>query len=296
MAASSTIRLPAPAKLNLFLRITGRREDGYHELQTVFQFLDLCDDIDLTHRADGRIRRLTEIPGVAPEQDLMVRAARALQLITGTSAGVDINIVKRIPMGGGLGGGSSDAASVLLGLNELWGLDLSTRALARIGRELGADVPVFVHGQAAWAEGIGEELTPIEIEERELLLALPDALVETAAVFAYPELTRNSERLTITSFPSLGTVRRVVHLMAGGNVCEAAVRARFPVVNSCLDWLAQWGVARMTGTGAACFAVPEDDARLTEALAADTPWRTLKVRSLSSSPVLERRTWTRRFV
>ena len=152
---------PAPAKLNLFLHIVGRRPDGYHELQTCFQFIDLCDEITIEVRADGRIRRITDMPGVAEETDLCVRAARALQAASGCTLGADLSVRKRIPMGGGLGGGSSDAATCLAALNQLWQLHWPTEDLAALGLKLGADVPVFVHGRAAWAEGVGERLTPL---------------------------------------------------------------------------------------------------------------------------------------
>src|SRR5690606_7390663 len=174
--------LPAPAKLNLFLHVTGRRDDGYHLLQTVFRFIDLQDTIHLTRRDDGQILRMTPIPGVPPEQDLMVRAARWLQAHSGSRWGVEIRIDKHIPMGGGLGGGSSNAATVLLGLNRLWALDLPREALAEGGRQLGADVPVFIMGHNAFAEGVGEQLQPIVLPERWYVVIQPDASVPTAEI------------------------------------------------------------------------------------------------------------------
>jgi 4-diphosphocytidyl-2-C-methyl-D-erythritol kinase len=238
---------PAPAKLNLFLHIVGRRPDGYHELQTCFQFVDLCDAIGINVRADGRIRRITEIPGVAEEADLCIRAARALRLAAGSSLGADISLVKRIPIGGGLGGGSSDAATCLVALNRLWGINWPTLKLAELGLRLGADVPVFVHGRAAWAEGVGERLTPLypplaPVETNYLILK-PNVFVSTAEVFQDPELTRNSPPITIHGFLASG----------GRNDCLGVVRRRYPEVAHALDWLSLFGSARLTGTGACVF-------------------------------------------
>jgi 4-diphosphocytidyl-2-C-methyl-D-erythritol kinase len=238
---------PAPAKLNLFLHIVGRRPDGYHELQTCFQFVDLCDAISINVRADGRIRRITEIPGVAEEADLCIRAARALRLAAGSSLGADISLVKRIPIGGGLGGGSSDAATCLVALNRLWGINWPTLKLAELGLNLGADVPVFVHGRAAWAEGVGERLTPLypplAPAEANYLILKPNVFVSTAEVFQDPELTRNSPPITIHGFLASG----------GRNDCLGVVRRRYPEVAHALDWLSLFGSARLTGTGACVF-------------------------------------------
>lgn len=235
---------PAPAKLNLFLHITGRRPDGYHTLQSVFQFLDIADLIQLRARPDGQIRLLTPLPGVAPDQDLTVRAARLLQTEAGVSAGVDIRVDKRLPLGGGLGGGSSDAATVLYALNRLWSVEWSENRLAQLGLRLGADVPVFVRGRAAWAEGIGEILTPIDLPEPWFVVLVPPVTVSTAEIFSAPELTRDTPPIRIPAFLS----------GAGGNDCEPVVRARYPVVGQFLDWLNQFGRARLTGTGACVFA------------------------------------------
>ena len=199
---------PAPAKLNLFLHIVGRRPDGYHELQSCFQFVDLCDDIYLQVRADGQIRRARGAAGVPEDSDLCVRAARALKAASGSPLGADIDVVKRIPMGAGLGGGSSDAATCLVALNQLWDLNLPTDTLAALGLQLGADVPVFVHGRAAWAEGVGEKLTPLyppqSPEEVNYLIIKPNVFVSTGEVFQDPELTRNSPRITIHGFLASG--------------------------------------------------------------------------------------------
>jgi 4-diphosphocytidyl-2-C-methyl-D-erythritol kinase len=239
-------RWPAPAKINLFLHIVGRRADGYHELQTCFQFLSHCDDIDIRVRTDGVIQRLKGMD-IAPDSDLVVRAARLLQESAHRAAGADIAVHKRIPAGAGLGGGSSDAATVLVALNKLWDLRWSNEQLQELGLRLGADVPVFVAGRAAWAEGVGEKLTFLtgaELpKERIYLIVKPNCSVSTAAVFQAPELTRNSPSITIRGFLKEG----------GRNDCTPTVRSRFPAVGSALDWLSKFGEARLTGTGACIF-------------------------------------------
>jgi 4-diphosphocytidyl-2-C-methyl-D-erythritol kinase len=269
---------PAPAKLNLFLHVTGRRADGYHELQTVFQLIDLCDTIGLTIREDGRIERAAGPPGVDPESDLTVRAACALQQATGTRLGATLRVLKRVPMGGGLGGGSSDAATVLLGLNALWGTRLSIDDLARLGLPLGADVPVFVRGSSAWGQGVGEHLEPLELPESWYVIIHPGVHVGTRDVFQSPELTRNSPVITIRAFFQAG----------GRNDCEPVVRARFPEVAEALDWLGQFASARLTGTGSCIFA-PCASAIDAERLAARVPdrWTSFVARGLNRSPVHE---------
>jgi len=239
---------PAPAKLNLMLRIVGRRADGYHLLQTVFQFIDCCDLLRFEIRDDGRIGRLRDLPGVGEEQDLVLRAARSLQRETGCHLGANVDMDKRLPMGGGLGGGSSDAATVLAVLNRLWGLGLSVEELARLGLELGADVPVFLRGKASWGEGVGERLTPIDLPEPWYLVVVPPVAVSTAAVFADPELTRNSLPIRIVDFLSGG----------GGNDCTRVVRRAYPEIGVAIDWLDRFARAALTGTGACVFA-PFDD-------------------------------------
>jgi 4-diphosphocytidyl-2-C-methyl-D-erythritol kinase len=238
---------PAPAKLNLFLHILGRRPDGYHELQTCFQFIDLCDEITIEVRADGQIRRALDIPGLPESADLCLRAARALKEASGSPLGADIRLRKRIPIGGGLGGGSSDAATCLVALNELWELNLPTDNLASLGLKLGADVPVFVRGRVAWAEGVGERLTPLypplAPAELNYLILKPNVFVSTAEVFQDPELTRNSVPITIHGFLASG----------GRNDCLGVVRRRYPEVAHALDWLSLFGSARLTGTGACVF-------------------------------------------
>jgi 4-diphosphocytidyl-2-C-methyl-D-erythritol kinase len=274
---------PAPAKLNLFLHILGRRPDGYHELQTCFQFVDLQDEISFRVRDDGVIHRLVEIAGVAEESDLCVRAARALQTASGCALGADIGLLKRIPIGGGLGGGSSDAATCLVALNHLWGLHWPKEKLAAIGLKLGADVPVFVLGRAAWAEGVGERLTPLyppeAPAETNYLILKPNVSVPTAAVFQDPELTRNSAPITIHGFLASG----------GRNDCLGVVRRRYPEVAQALDWLSAYGSARLTGTGACVFLACETLDRGREIMRELPPASEAYVaRGLNDSPLLER--------
>ena len=235
---------PAPAKLNLFLRITGRRPDGYHELQTVFRLLDWGDEVRLRVRVDGDIRRLRGALDVAEQDDLVVRAAMLLQRHANVPLGADIDVEKRIPMGGGLGGGSSDAATVLVALNWLWGLDLGDDVLAGLGRQLGADVPVFVRGRSAWAEGVGDQLTPVSLPSRYYVVLDPGEHVPTAALFQAAELTRNAPQATISSFASGETTE---------NAFAPVVRARHPRVAAALDWLGGFGQARLSGSGGCVF-------------------------------------------
>ncbi len=271
---------PAPAKLNLFLHVVGRRADGYHLLQTVFQFVDLCDELSFFRRPAGVVSRLGEVPGVSAEQDLVVRAARLLATRHPGAGGVAIEVSKRIPLQAGLGGGSSDAATVLVALNELWGLGLTLDELASLGLPLGADVPVFVRGQAAWAEGIGEDLTALELPEAVFLLVRPDAVVSTAEVFQAPDLTRDSPTIKIRDF-----------LKAGGrNDCEPVVRRRVPAVGEALDWLGQFGSARLTGTGSCVFAEMPDQEVARDVLGRlPERWMGWVVRGLNRSPLVARR-------
>ena len=268
----------APAKLNLMLHIVGRRADGYHELQTVFQLVDLCDRLEITSRPDGLIRRVAGPAAVAEADDLTVLAARALQAATRSSLGAEISVRKHIPMGGGLGGGSSDAATTLLALNKIWRTQLTSEQIAAIGAQLGADVPVFVHGRSAWAEGIGEKLTPVDLQPASwFVIVFPGVGVPTAAVFQAPELTRNSPPTTMRGFLETG----------GRNDCEAVVRARFPAVAEALDWLGRHGPARLTGTGSCVFAkfARVEDAERVAARVPDT-WRAFVARGLDASPLL----------
>jgi 4-diphosphocytidyl-2-C-methyl-D-erythritol kinase len=273
---------PAPAKLNLFLHIVGRRQDGYHELQTLFQFVDLCDDIHLDVRTDGEIRLIEGAPGVPPESDLCVRAARALKTASGSPLGADIRVVKRIPMGGGMGGGSSDAATCLVALNRLWRVGWPPAELAAIGLKLGADVPVFVRGRAAWAEGVGERLTalypPEAPAECNYLIIKPNVSVPTRDVFQDPELTRNSPPITIHGFLASG----------GGNDASRVVRRRYPEVARAMEWLLPFGEARLTGTGSCVFMVCEEGRARELLRALPAGWRGFSARGLNDSPLLAR--------
>ncbi|MEW6591257.1 MAG: 4-(cytidine 5'-diphospho)-2-C-methyl-D-erythritol kinase [Pseudomonadota bacterium] len=245
-----TQRFPAPAKLNLFLHVVGRRADGYHLLQSVFRFIDHADGVYLSLRDDGRVVREGDLPGVPEDADLTVRAARLLQAHAPAGAGVSIRLDKVLPMGGGLGGGSSDAATVLLALNRLWQVNLSREALQRLALQLGADVPVFVFGQTAFAEGVGEILRPVDVPPAWYVVLTPPVAVPTAAIFAAPELTRNTPALKIAPF-SAG---------AGRNDLQPVVVKRYPEVARHLEWLGQFGEARMTGSGACVFASFETEA------------------------------------
>jgi 4-diphosphocytidyl-2-C-methyl-D-erythritol kinase len=269
----------APAKLNLMLHVVGRRQDGYHELQTVFQLIDLCDRIDISVRMDGSITRLAGPPGVSESDDLAIRAARTLRQVSGTPLGAEITIKKRIPLGGGLGGGSSDAATTLVALNQMWRTGYSSAQLGDFGSALGADVPVFVAARSAWAEGIGERLTPVTLgADSWYVVIFPGVAVPTASVFQAPELTRNSPPTTMRGFLETG----------GRNDCEAVVRARFPAVGEALDWLGRHAPARLTGTGSCVFA-KFSRAADAERVAARVPdvWRAFVARGLDESPLLE---------
>lgn len=270
---------PAPAKLNLFLHVTGRRPDGYHELQTLFQLIDLCDTVGLTVRHDCQIERPEGPDGVPPEADLTVRAARALKAATGTACGATIRVLKRIPQGGGLGGGSSDAATVLVALNKLWRCHLPIDQLARIGLPLGADVPVFVRGISAWAEGVGERLVPVDLPPAWYVVIHPGIAVGTREIFQAPDLTRNTPVITIRAFFESG----------GHNDCEPVARARYPQVAAALEWLGAYAPAMLTGTGACIFA-RVGSAGEAERIAASVPsgWTGFAVRGLSQSPLHER--------
>jgi 4-diphosphocytidyl-2-C-methyl-D-erythritol kinase len=241
---------PAPAKINLFLHVVGRRQDGYHLLQTVFCLLDWHDTVGLRPTTGGLIRRLNGPADLPEEMDLCVRAAKLLQQETGCRHGAEILLEKRIPLGGGLGGGSSDAATVLLALNRLWDLHLPRSRLLQLGLTLGADVPVFVYGENAWAEGIGEQLQPVALEVCWYVVLTPPVHVSTARVFASAELTRDTIPRKIAAF-SRGF---------GRNDLEPVVCRAYPAVASCLDWLKQFGDARMSGSGASVFVALADEA------------------------------------
>ncbi|WP_239495241.1 4-(cytidine 5'-diphospho)-2-C-methyl-D-erythritol kinase [Salinicola halophilus] len=276
----NTLSLPAPAKLNRLLRITGRRDDGYHDLQTLFQLLDLADTLHFTRRDDGQIKLSSALEGVAHDDNLVVKAAQRLQTISGTGNGVDIVLDKRLPLGGGLGGGSSDAATTLVGLDQLWGLGLGLDRLAEIGLELGADVPVFVRGDSAWAEGIGERLNPVRLDETAFVIVHPGVSVSTAAVFNDPGLTRHSLAISMRHALDGATPETVWR-----NDCESSVRALYPEVDRAIAWLSQYGPAMLTGTGA-CVFCPLDDALAEEALRnAPSEWQVFKARGCNRSPL-----------
>jgi 4-diphosphocytidyl-2-C-methyl-D-erythritol kinase len=261
-ATPASLTVAAPAKLNLFLHVTGRRADGYHTLESLMVTLDYGDTVSLARRDDGRIVRVSELPGVPPESDLAVRAARALRDATGTALGVDLAIVKRIPQGGGLGGGSSDAASVLLALNRLWRLDLPRERLMCIGAALGADVPFFLFGSPALARGAGERLTAMTVPLRYAAVVVPRAAVPTATVFGAPELTRNAPSAKMDVFSEA----------YGRNDLAAVAAARFPAVAEALEALSRVAVgpggARMTGSGSCVYALFDSREAARSALAA----------------------------
>ncbi len=248
---------PAPAKLNLFLHITGRRPDGYHELQTLFQLLDYGDRIafEITPNS-SQITRVTNLPGVLSEDDLVVKAARLLQQASGSQQGVAIYLDKKLPMGSGLGGGSSDAATVLVVLNKLWDCGYQTLELAQLGASLGADVPVFIEGNTAWGEGIGERLQPLDMEEQWYLVVKPPIEVSTKELFSSSQLTRDCHPITIADFQVKTTV----------NVFEPLVKSSYPEVKKALQWLQQYAPARMTGTGACIFAAFKSEQQATAVL------------------------------
>ena len=241
--ATAELTLPAPAKLNLMLHILGRRADGYHELQTLFQFLDFGDELGFALRSDGEIHLHTPVDGVPHDSNLIVRAARLLQQHANCTQGADIWLDKRLPMGGGIGGGSSDAATTLLGLNHLWRLGCSEDQLATLGLSLGADVPVFVRGHAAFAEGVGEKLQPVTLSEPWFLVAIPQVLVSTAEIFSDPELTRDTPPIKVRSLLEGG----------GRNDCQPVVTKRYPEVRNALILLNKFVQTRLTGTGACVF-------------------------------------------
>ena len=275
-------RFPAPAKLNLFLYITGQRADGYHTLQTLFQFLDYGDTLSFEPRTDGVIRLLTPIEGVPDEENLIVRAARLLMQQahkTGrlpAGSGADIQIDKRLPMGGGLGGGSSNAATVLVALNHLWQCGLSVDELAELGLTLGADVPVFVRGHAAFAEGVGEVLTPVEPEEKWYLVAHPGVSIPTPTIFRDPELPRNTPKRSIETLLKCEF----------SNDCEVIARKRFRKVDEALTWLLEYAPSRLTGTGACVFAEFDTESAALQVLEQAPAWlRGFVARGVNLSPL-----------
>lgn len=279
---------PAPAKLNLFLHVIGRRPDGYHLLQTVFQLLDYGDLLHFKMRDDGEIRRMTEVAGVPEDSDLIVRAARLLKSAAGgrrdaKSLGADITIEKRLPMGGGLGGGSSDAATTLIALNHLWETGLTRAELMALGLQLGADVPFFLFGQNAFAEGIGEALMPVATPNCWYLVIEPGVSTPTASIFASPELTRDSKPVRITDFPE-------AFIGFGKNDLQVVATKLFPPIADALEWLKPYGKARMTGSGACVFCAFEQEHeadRVLEKVRETGPahWKAWKARAIERHPL-----------
>ncbi|GAA4876768.1 4-(cytidine 5'-diphospho)-2-C-methyl-D-erythritol kinase [Ferrimonas pelagia] len=268
---------PAPAKLNLCLHINGRRADGYHELQTLFQFIDWGDRLRFGVRRDGEIQLSPALPGVASADNLIVRAARMLQQHSGCTLGADIELDKQLPMGGGIGGGSSNAATTLVALNQLWNTQIPEDELAQLGLALGADVPVFVRGHAAMAEGVGEQLRPVEVEEPWYLLVIPAVEVSTAVVFNHPELPRNTAKITALEHQPERWV----------NDCQAVVCDEYPQVAKALEWLLEYAPSKMTGTGSCVYGVFSDK-NSAETAWAELPqgWTAHVTRGCNRSPLL----------
>jgi|TARA_B110000305_G_scaffold241283_1_gene314745 4-diphosphocytidyl-2-C-methyl-D-erythritol kinase len=272
--AIAPFTLSAPAKINLCLLITGRRPDGYHDLQTAFQMLDICDTLSFELSDQLSVESNIDLP---VQTNLVYLAAKLLQEFSATKQGATIHLDKFLPMGAGLGGGSSDAATTLLGLNRLWSLNISAKELMRLGRQLGADVPVFVFAQSAWGEGIGEVLTPLVLKSSFYLIVSPNCHVDTARIFSHPELTRDSSTITIARFLEHGA----------RNDCEIVVRELYPEVDEVLLWLNKWGPAKMTGTGSCVFL--QFDSRLeAQSVAKQVPeqWTTFVAQGLDKSPVV----------
>lgn len=272
---------PAPAKLNLFLHVTGRRADGYHLLQTAFQLIDRCDTLDFEVRDDGQIIRSNDVPGVPAETDLIVRAARLLQDKTQCQLGANLTLHKILPMGGGLGGGSSDAATTLIALNRLWHTGLSKTELMSLGLQLGADVPFFIFGENAFAEGVGEELQAIQTPERWFVVIEPGVQVPTPAIFSAKELTRDSKIVRIADFSSNAE-------MFWKNDLQTVACAMFPEVDEAVRWLSQFGNAKMTGSGACVFCAFADESAADKVIAQmPERWTSWKAKALNRHPMDE---------
>jgi 4-diphosphocytidyl-2-C-methyl-D-erythritol kinase len=271
------LSIQAPAKLNLFLHITGRRPDGYHELQTIFQLIDYADTLEIERRADGKLILDCDLTVLNSDDNLILRAARALREATGCKEGASISLHKRIPMGAGLGGGSSNAASTLLALNFLWQTQLDTAQLCGLGLRLGADVPLFVQGESAWAEGVGERLTPVQLPTRFYVVICPDCHVSTRDIFSNEQLTRHTSAIKMAAFLA-GHTR---------NDCENLVRSLYPPVDEALEWLGQYGPARMTGTGSSIFAGFDSEQEAARVLALrPSHWKGFTARGLQRSTAL----------
>lgn len=271
---------PAPAKLNLFLHVTGRRADGYHLLQTAFQLIDRCDYLDVEVRADGKICRTNDIEGVPADSDLIVRAARLLQSHTGCPLGANLTLRKHLPMGGGVGGGSSDAATTLLALNHLWETGLQREELMRLALQLGADVPFFLFGENAFAEGVGEELQALTTPEVWFVVLEPGVQVPTPAIFSAKELTRDSKPVRIADFPSDTKV-------IWKNDLQTVACAMFPEVGEAVTWLAEFGDAKMTGSGSCVFCAVNDES-VADKILMQVPdrWKSWKAKALNHHPLM----------
>lgn len=278
------LELPCPAKLNLFLHVIGRRADGYHLLQSVFQLIDWCDTVTLNLLAENEVRRINPISGIPPENDLVVRAAQLLKKHCKVECGVEISLKKEIPMGAGLGGGSSDAASTLIGLNQLWGLQLDLRTLCELGLTLGADVPFFMFGQNAFVEGIGEKMRAVSLEPQDFLVVFPNQGIETVKIFQDPQLTRDHAPITIDRFIASPTSFQ-------SNDCQAVAVQKCPEVKQALDWISEVApnsAPRMSGSGSSVFGLldPKRDNAKLENLLQTLPkgWIGRIVRGLNKNP------------
>ena len=278
----SLTRCPAPAKLNLFLHVNGRRSDGYHLLQTVFQLIDRCDYLDAEVTDDGRITRTNDVPGVPEDSDLIVRAARLLQQHTNCQLGARLTLNKTLPMGGGLGGGSSDAATTLMALNALWQTGLSQQELMRISVQLGADVPFFLFGENAFAEGIGEELQPVQTPDCWYVVIEPGVHVPTPAIFSSDLLTRDTKPVKITDFPADEFVK-------WKNDRQSVACLLYPEVDKAVKWLNQFGEAKMTGSGACVFCAVSDESEADKIITQhEGSWKLWKAKSLSIHPMMKK--------
>jgi len=269
------IRVPSPAKLNLFLHITGRRPDGYHELQSIFQLIDLCDWLEFKQTDDQQIQ-IEGLASVDLEQNLIYRAAQILQPYAKTPSGLIIRLEKNIPMGAGLGGGSSNAATTLIVLNQLWHCGLNSEQLAELGVKLGADVPIFVHGRNAWAEGIGEHLTFIDLDQKQFIVLKPDCFISTQQLFSQKTLTRDTKSSKFCAYQ--------IKPSDFGNNFEPVARSLYPEVDEAMQYLDQFGVAKLTGTGACVFIEVTDDMNVTDILE-NAPCKSYLVNSLQESPL-----------
>ena len=269
------IRVPAPSKLNLFLHITGRRENGYHELQSIFQLIDLCDWLEFEPRTDQEIH-IEGLNSVDLNQNLIYKATQILKPYAQTATGLSIRLEKNIPMGAGLGGGSSDAATTLIVVNQLWQCGLNTEQLADLGVQLGADVPIFVHGRNAWAEGIGEHLTFIDLDQKQYIVLKPDCFISTQLLFSQKTLTRNTKSSKFCAYQETPS--------DFGNNFEPLARSLYPEVDEAMQYLDQFGVAKLTGTGACVFAEVTSDMNIDDVLA-NAPCKAYLVNSLNESPI-----------